>query len=100
MSDLIKHERIGGKKKRCYQLPNGYFSDPFDLQDFWSVTLMPEGTKYLEADDDPGMVIELKLNKNSDVKFKLSNLSEDSQLKLIDNDLANKVENDQGEDEQ
>lgn len=96
--------RINGRKRRSWKLADGTFSDPFEDYTYpgmnvsVSRTFLPPGTDTIEADTDEDMTIEL--GKNKDVKFKLSQLSEDSQLKFLDNDLADRIENDQVGDEQ
>ena len=86
--------KINGRKRRSWKLKDGSFTDPFAEHDIFSRTLLPPGTDCIEADSDVDMEIELKLKKNKDIKFKPENLSLESQLKLVDKNLDDRIEKD------
>ena len=89
-----KAVKINGRKRRCWKLADNTFTDPFAEHDIFSRTLLPPGTDCIEADCDDDMEIELKCAKNADVKFKPENLSLESQLKLVDKKLDDRIEKD------
>lgn len=95
---LKKSVKINGKRRRSWKLPDGTYTDPFVNFDFYSRTFLPEGTEILEADTDEDMIIEI--TKDKKVKFKTSNLSDDSKIKFLDNGIDDQVEDDQGDDQQ
>jgi len=73
-------ERINGKKRRSFQLPDGTYSDPYEEYDIFSRTFMPKNTKYIEADDDEGVVAEIF--KDAKIEFSDENISKESKHKL------------------
>ena len=93
MSDVTKiKEAINGKKYRCWIKADGYYTDPFVLQQFWSRTFMPKGTDHEEADTIEDMKLKIK---DKDIKFKEKDLSEESiAIFDADPDLKDKKEKD------
>ncbi len=97
MSKPEKAVSIDGFKFRSWETEPGYWSDPYVPYDFWSRTFCQEGTPVMEATSEEDMDVEVKKGNK---KFKSSELSEDSQQKFKDKGIDDKIEDDQGEDEQ
>ena len=90
-SDPKNSEKINGFKYRSHMKPDGYWTDPFEEQVFYSRTFMPLGTLFVEAQEEEEM--KEKIKKEKDVKFKEEDLSEDTKDKFKeDKDLDDKVE--------
>jgi len=86
-------ETIGGAKYRSTQKSDGYWTDPLVEQVFYSVTYMPNKTKYEEDQDE-----DLMLNKVKSKKYKGSDLCDYTKNKFKEKNIS--YEDDQGEDEQ
>ncbi|MCK5605352.1 hypothetical protein KAR91_25905 [Candidatus Pacearchaeota archaeon] len=91
-SDPKNSISINGSKYRSFEKPDTYWTDPLVINDFFSRTFLPTGTK-LEEDQEEAAI----LNKVKNKKFKASDLSEDTQKKFKDENID--FEDDQGEDD-
>ncbi len=89
---IDKAETIGGAAFRSTEKKDGYWTDPFTQQEFYSVTYMPELTRF-EEDQEEGEMLKKIKNK----KFKASDLSESTKQKFRDEKIS--FENNQDEDE-
>lgn len=76
---LKNAEKINGKIYRTFKM-NGQWTDPLRKYQFYSRTLMPEGTEFKEANDKATMLSILRTDK---VPLKESQLSE-STIKELD----------------
>lgn len=88
---IDKAVKVNGAKFFSFQRADGW-SDPFAKQAIFSRTLLPEGTKVIQSDTEEGMVTELKRTANRNIKFKVENLSEDSQVKFVDHKIETRIE--------
>ena len=86
-------EAINGAKYRSFQKPDTYWTDPLQVNDFFSRTFMPQGTNFEEDQDETEI---LKKVKNK--KFKASDLSQSTKDKFKEEKIP--FEDDQGENEQ
>ena len=90
MADKIKIEKINGAKFRSFPLPDGTYSDPFQEYDFWSRTILPEGTVYLEAQEVDEMIFKIK--DRVGIEFSEDNLSESTKQTFKDKGIETKEE--------
>ena len=75
----IQGEKIAGGKYLFYKDSKGEWVGTLEKQGFWSVTYLPKGTEYKEAETKELMVNILKTDK---VPLKKDNLDEDTVKEL------------------
>lgn len=97
MAKPEKAVSIDGFKFRSWKKADDTWTDPFVEFDFWSRTFLQEGIEVMEATSEEDMDDEIKKGNK---KFKTSQLSENSKQKFKDKGMEDKLEDDQGEDEQ
>ena len=73
-------EVIGGAKFRSIKNSEGYWSDPLIEHDFYSVTRMPTGTKFIEGQSVSEMITKIKADET--ITFKKADLSEETKKEL------------------
>ena len=65
--------RINGAKFRSFKKRDGNWTDPLKEHDFWSTTILQEGTEALEAQEEAEMI--QKIKATTDIKFKEAEMS-------------------------